>query len=139
MSKLGNFFASPQGWELYISDVAAETRAEARSTAYLEQIAPGTKVSREADKQIATALKTVEKGLDKAFDSIFDVGTGNSGEGPASKIVANVMSTIFNKFVFKGAVFKEQKVCINSTVLTPITPADGSTYDNPPDETSSTK
>jgi hypothetical protein len=135
MSSLGNFFASPQGWELYLQDVAAQTRAEAKSTAVLEQIAPGTKVSREADKAIAVTLKTVEKGLDKAFDSIFDVGTGNGGEGPATKIVANVMSTLFNKFVFKGAVFQEQKVCLNTTVLTPLVPADNGTYDNPPDET----
>ncbi len=121
MQKMGEFFSSPFAYELYLEDIAAGTAAEAKSAAYLEQLAPGLKVSREVDKRIAQSLKSIDSSIQSGFQAIFDLGTGDTSK-PATAIVAAVMENLFNKFLFKGAVYKEQKICIDAAQINPVTP-----------------
>jgi hypothetical protein len=128
MLRLGDFFASPQGWELYLEDVASQVRYEAKNAAVLELVSPGVKVSRsQTSKEIEVYLEkirsSVEANIAGAFN--FDASKSNSGSFLGQiidTVTQSITDALLHKFIFKGATFKEQKVCVQPTGGNPLVP-----------------
>jgi hypothetical protein len=138
MARVGDFLSSPTGWEVYYRDVAMQTQSQAEKAAEQELVSQGFKSSRDQfDKgNIATAGTTALSALRTAFQSYLNLGTSNS-RSMVSKLVSGLVQTFFNKFVFKGAVLKEQRVCLSAAQISPVLPVTGSTEsENVPSEAS---
>ncbi len=123
LAKVGNFFASPNGWELYFRDAADQAQSQAEKAATLEISSPGLKAARDlVSNQIQASLASINNAEAAAYVSVLNLGVVNV-ENIVSKVVSGVTTNLFNKFVFKGAiVFKESETCIPVPQLQPVLP-----------------
>lgn len=131
LAKVGDFFASPNGWDLYYQDIAAQAQSQAEKAASQEISSPGLKSARDlVSNQIQKSLASINNAEAAAYIAVLDLGVVNV-ENIASKIVSSVVTNLFNNFVFKGAiVFKEQETCIPVPQLQPVVPVSETVYQN---------
>ncbi len=130
MAKVGNFLSSPSGWDLYYQDVAEQAQAQAEKSANNELTSSGLKTSRDDTGAIASAVSSVNASLHSAMQSYFDLGVSNS-RSTVGKLVGGLLQQFMGKFVFKGAVLKEQQVCLSVPEVKPVVP--GANVVLPPD------
>jgi hypothetical protein len=123
LSRVGNFLATPEGWELYYQDIALQAQSEAEKAAQQELVAQGFKSARDAANKgnIATAGVTALTTFRSAFQSYLDLGTNNT-RSAVGKFVSAAIQTTYNKYLFKGAVLKEQELCLAAAQITPVLP-----------------
>jgi hypothetical protein len=131
MAKTGDFFASPQGWELYYQDVASAAQAQAQHAADLEIVSPGLKSVRDrVTNEITTSLSSINNAQAAAYIAFLDLGVVNV-ENIVSKLVSSITTNLFNKFIFTGVVYKDNTACIAVAQLTPIIPVSSTPYKPP--------
>ena len=137
MARVGDFLSSPQGWDLYYQDVADQARAAAQQAAQDEMTSEGLKAARDVTNQgsISTAVFTSLGALRAAFVSYLDIGNANA-KSLAGKIASVAVQTFLNKFVFQGAVLKEQKVCIGTPQVHPVIPGEAVSQEQAPTQPS---
>lgn len=123
MARIGDFLATPSGWQLYYQDLADQAQAKAEDAATKELLSQGLKASRDTAQkgQISTAVASSLSSLRGAINSFFNLGVANASS-PISRIASAAVQTFINSFVFKGAVFKEQNVCIAVPQIQPVLP-----------------
>ena len=126
LARMGDFYSSPAGWEQHYEGLAKKAAAEAKAAAQAEITSPGVKTGRtEATATTPTSISaTVNSILNNqaaAIEAALKLGTDNAAE-MASKIAQDTIFKYIKKFAFKGSVFKEQSVCIETPTLNPITP-----------------
>lgn len=133
LQKAGQVEATPAGqrelYEAYASGALAKSY-ESAMTELLNQ--NGLKTPRTlTGKVIATTVSNIGEQLKAAINAKFELGTSNP-DNLVSQVVATGLNTFINKFVFKGAVFKEQSTCINFPQLDPVIPGlNGAKYTPP--------
>jgi len=129
LAKVGDFFASPSGWDLYYQDIADQAQSQAQKAAAQEISSPGLKSARDlVTNQISASLASINNAESAAYVAVLNLGVVNV-ENIVSKIVSSVVTNLFNKFVFKGAiVFKEQETCIPVPQLQPVLPVSETSY-----------
>lgn len=132
LARMGDFLASPQGWQLYYQDLATAAQSAAQIAANQELTSSGIKSPRDAlGSQIATSLSSITGSMQAIFNAQLNLGVANSNQ-VVSQIVSQVTYNLFNKFVFSGAVvYKEQSTCLPVPQLTPIIPAQAGVYQPP--------
>ena len=130
MAKVGSFLASPSGWELYYQDAASTALSEAEKAADRELTSQGLKNPRDvqAGGSIVSSITSIAGSLKAAYQAQLDLGNSNS-RSFVGKIVNGLTQNFFNNFVFKGAVFKEQNVCITAPQIKPVIPVSGVVQD----------
>ncbi len=117
-AKVGNFLSSPTGWEVYYKDVAAQAAGTAKQSAQNELVGLGTKSTRDTAGGILTSALTTVDTLRATLQTMLSSGfIGNAGGSLAAKISSQATQVFLNTFIFKGAVLKEQRVCIPVPVV----------------------
>lgn len=123
MARVGNFLASPSGWSLYYQDAADQARAEAKQAAQDELTSEGFKASRDIanNGNISTAVASSLSSIKSAVQSYLDLGNMQS-DSMAGRIASTAVQVFLGSYVFKGAVLKEQNVCISTPQIKPVIP-----------------
>lgn len=132
MAKIGDFMSSPDGWEVYYDSVAASAQTAAQQAANQELLSSGLKSPRDAmGQEIAQSLTSISGSMQAAFNAQLNLGIANAKE-TVGAIVSNITYSLFNNFVFKGAVvYKEQGSCVPVPQLQPVIPAAMAAYVTP--------
>ncbi len=127
MARVGEFLASPNGWQNYYDGVALNAQSEAEKAITRELTSSGLKNPRDLlDSQISASLSVIEGSQVAALISSLQLGAVNA-ENLISQLVTSVLDSLVTKFVFKGAVFVEDNSCAPIPVLNPVIPADADT------------
>lgn len=126
-------------WEDYYIALASQTKAEAESAANKEVISPGNKSGRDIiSGQINKTMASIFNVQEAAINNALGLGTNNA-DNPVSQVVAGVVQSLVNKFVFtpitggsSGAggigVLVERDVCLTNPLIKPVTPLPESDY-----------
>lgn len=140
LARVGNFMASPEGWESYYESLAVQAESEAQRAAERELLSPGLKTPRDSvKKSISLSINGIVSAEQANLNAIMQLGISNA-KTFISKFVANLTQTLVTKFVFKGAVpgggtagvFKEQSTCLAAAQIQAIVPAASAIYQEPP-------
>lgn len=141
MAKVGDFMASPTGWQVYYQDIADEAEAEAEKNADRELTSSGLKAARDQLKSgLAKSVSSLVSAQRASFTSLLQLGAQNA-EGIISGFVSQLTQTLINNFVFKGVtggpasgvgVLKEQATCVAVAQIQPILALDQTEYIQPP-------
>jgi hypothetical protein len=141
LSRLGDFYSSPAGWELHYEDLAKKASAEAKAAAQAEVVSPGVKTGRkpgtsqtDSAPSISATVNSILSNQKAAIESALKIGADNAGEIGAA-IAQNMIYKYIEEFAFKGSVFAEQSVCISSPSLNPIIPIADRPQENPQEAT----
>lgn len=130
----------PAWWEDYYSSLAAQTQREAESAAAKEVLSPGLKSGRDLiSGQINKTMSSIFNVQEAAISGTIDLGTNNA-ENAVSQLVATVVESLVNKFVFTPigggtasgggiGVISEQNVCLRTPKIKPITAIPNSQYE----------
>ncbi len=122
LAKTGDFLSSPNGWQIYYQDVAAQANSAAQTAANQELISGGKKSSRDPTGGILTSVQDIVTTQEKSLQAMLSEGfPGESGNPLAAKISSQATQIFLNTFVFKGAVLKEQKACLPVPVVNLVT------------------
>jgi hypothetical protein len=140
MAKVGDFLASPNGWEVYYEDLADQAESEAEKNADRELTSSGLKAARDQIKSgLAKSVSSLVSAQRASFTALLQLGAQNA-EGIISGFVAQLTQTLVNNFVFKGVtggpaggvgVLKEQSTCVAVAQIQPILPLEGTVYVEP--------
>ncbi len=123
MARVGDFFSSANGWQLYYQGVAAEAESRAREAANNELNSPANKASRDVTGGILVTAQTTIDALRASLQSQIDLAqSGNAGFPTAAKIASQITQTFLNNFVFRGTVLQEQKTCIPVPLVNLVIP-----------------
>lgn len=143
LSSVGDFLASPGGWEIYYQDLASQAESQAEAAASRELTSSGLKSPRDSlDGSISSSINNIVSAEKASLEAILELGINNS-DSFVSQFVAEITQTLFTKFVFSGAttsprggsvvgVLKEQSTCLAAAQLTPLVPITGTQYQPPP-------
>ncbi len=141
MAKVGDFMASPTGWQVYYQDIADEAEAEAEKNADRELTSSGLKAARDQLKSgLAKSVSSLVSAQRASFTSLLQLGAQNA-DGIISGFVSQLTQTLINNFVFKGVtggpasgvgVLKEQATCVAVAQIQPILALDQTEYIQPP-------
>lgn len=141
MSRVGNFLASPQGWQQHYEELAVKAQVESQKAIDRELTSSGLKTPRDTMKSaISSSISNIVSAQRAAFNSIMQLGIDNA-ESFISQFVATVTESLVNKFVFRGAlannsgsigVLKEQTTCLAAAQFQLVIPAAGTNYQSPP-------
>ncbi len=124
MARRGDIRATPEGWELLFQDMADQALNQAEKAAFSEITTPtGKKALRDGvNAQIKTTVSAIADTQLAALINSLGLGTNNAELGVVGSVVKTLVQSLFNKFVFQGAVYQEQRVCAPLPTLTPILP-----------------
>ncbi len=129
-------------WEDYYTSLAAQTQREAESAASKEVLSPGLKSGRDlVDGQIKKTMSSIFNVQEAAISGTINLGTNNT-ENAVSQLVATVVESLVNKFVFTPigggsssgggiGVIAEQNVCLRTPKMKPIAALPTSEYETP--------
>ena len=140
MARVGDFLASPSGWELYFEDLANTTKSEAEKAAEKELLGTGLKSPRDLLKtQIGASISSIVSAERASFTALLQLGISNA-DSIISGFVSRLTQTLVNQFVFRGvtnnsgslAVLKEQPTCVASAQVAPVLPMSETQYQTPP-------
>lgn len=138
LAKVGDFMASPNGWETYYNDLAKMAQSQAEKASEKELTSSGLKTPRDImQNNISSSINSIVSAERASFAAILDLGINNA-ESLISGTVAQLTQTLMNQFVFQGAsnnggnlaVLKEQSTCLASAVLTPVVALPVTQYQN---------
>lgn len=127
-------------WEDYYMTLAAQTQAAAESAATKEVTSDGLKSGRDlATGQINKTMAAIFNTQSAAISGTINLGTNNT-ENAIGQLVASVVESLVNKFVFTpiGAgtsggggisVIKETNVCLRTPQMKPIASIPSTGYD----------
>lgn len=142
MARVGDFLASPTGWEVYFEDLANSAKSEAERAAERELYSPGVKAPRDVLKNgVEKSVSGIISAQRASFTALLQLGAQNA-EGIISGVVAQLTQTLINNFVFKGAsqgpaggigVLKEQATCVAAAQLQPVLALEQTVYEKPSD------
>ncbi|MDR3643162.1 MAG: hypothetical protein P4L74_06080 [Candidatus Doudnabacteria bacterium] len=122
LNRVGNFMATPQGWQEYYLGIAQQAQSNAQSAANNEINSPGLKAGRDAQGSgILTPGATSEDVLRGIFMRFMQEGSSVSTFASTEKITAQIATTFLNNFVLKGVTLLEQKTCITVPQLQLVT------------------
>ncbi|MCL5774734.1 MAG: hypothetical protein M1333_00815 [Patescibacteria group bacterium] len=140
MAKVGNFLASPDGWNLHYDDLANQAKSESEKSAEKELTSSGLKTPRDAvNHSISSSINAIVSGEKAAIQSMIQLGINNASSF-ISAFVAQLTEQLTTKFVFRGVVsgngtvgvLKEQPTCLATAQMQVVLPADGTQYETPP-------
>ena len=130
-AKIGDFFSSPNGWQLYYQDVAAQAENVAKQSADRE-LTGAAKTSRGLAGEIITSAQDVLTTQKSSLQAMINSGyPGETGNPWAAKIASHATQVFINSFVFKGAVLKEQRACLPTPVVSLVTTVPKGAAPNP--------
>lgn len=132
LKRAGDFFASPQGWELYYQGLAAQAESAAQKAVDRELASSGLKSPRDlVGKQITASLSSIANAETAALNASLNLGVVNV-ENLVGQLVSGIVSNLFNKFLFQGAVVaQEQSACLPVPQLKPVIPVSPTAYQTP--------
>lgn len=144
LAKLGADEKSyPAWWEEYYLSLAATTQQQAEAAATKEVLSPGLKTGRNLiTGEINKTMSSIFNVQEAAINGTLNLGTNNT-ENAIGQLVASVVESLVNKFVFtpigggtsgvKGGigVLGETNVCLRTPQIKPIAPLPSSTYPTP--------
>ena len=132
MARAGNFMASPQGWQLDLEQIANQAEAAGQLAISRELASSGLKSPRDlVDKQISASLSAIANSEHSAILSVLNLGVIHV-DSIVGQLVSSVLDSLFNKFLFKGAVvLKEQSACVAVPQLQPVIPSTPTDYHAP--------
>ena len=140
MAKVGNFLASPDGWNLHYDDLANQAKSESEKSAEKELTSSGLKTPRDAvNHSIASSINSIVSGEKAAIQSMIQLGISNASSF-ISAFVAQLTEQLTTKFVFRGVVsgngtvgvLKEQPTCMATAQMQVVLPSDSTQYQTPP-------
>jgi hypothetical protein len=130
-------------WQEYYMSLAATIQQEASSAATKEVTSNGLKSGRDlATGQINKTMAAIFNTQEAAIAGTINLGTNNT-ENAIGQIVAGVVESLVNKFVFTPigggtssggggiGVIKETNVCLRTPQMKPVTSIPGSVYEAP--------
>ncbi len=122
-------FSTPTGQETLFKQYASGALGQSYDAALTELLNQnGLKVPRSiAGKAIETTIGSLASTLQSSITAELNIGSYDP-ESIVSKIVSQGISTFEQKFIFKGAVLKEQNTCISYPQLQPVIPGALPTY-----------
>ncbi len=138
MSKVGNYMASPEGWQQYYQSLAQTAQSEAQKAAENELSSSGLKTPRNTSaNSISNSITSIVSAERASFAAILQLGINNA-ESIISATVAQLTQTLVNRFVFQGVtgngggigVLKEQATCVAAAVVSPVTALPLTEYQN---------
>ena len=113
LARVGNFLSTPEGWDLYYQDAAAQAQSSAQQAALNELTSPGNKSARDIAGNIILTAQTTVDAMRATLQNMLASGfAGYSKDGWTAQIASGITQTFLNKFLFQGAVLQEQKACI---------------------------
>lgn len=140
MASVGNFLASPSGWQIYYQDLADMAESQAEINADRELLSPGLKSARDIVKNdVAKSVSSIVSAQRASFTALLQLGAQNA-EGIISGFVAQLTQTLINNFVFKGVtggptggvgVLKEQVTCVAAAQIQPVLALSTTQYQSP--------
>jgi len=139
MASVGDFLASPNGWQIYYQDLAAQTQSEAEKAVEKELTSSGLKTPRNTiGSSISGSINSIISSEQASFTALLQLGISNA-DSIISNVVAKLTETLVNQFVFQGvtgnngniAVLKEQPTCLDAYQLNPVLPLPSTQYDQP--------
>lgn len=145
LARLGGDEKNYEGWwEDYYTTLAAQTQREAEAAAAKEVLSPGLKSGRDlVNGQINKTMASIFNVQEAAISSTLALGTNNA-DNPVSQIVAGVVDSLVNKFVFTPigggtsgggiGIIAEQNVCLKTPQMKPVAALPGSDYTQTPSE-----
>ena len=146
LASVGNFLATPQGWDLYYQDMAAQAESASQQAVDRELSSNGLKSPRNTvSDAISASVNDIASGEAASFNAIMQLGINNASDF-ISSFVATVTQNLVNKFVFNGAVqnnggqiavLKEQTTCLAAAQLQVVLPVSNTQYMAPPPPPSS--
>jgi hypothetical protein len=129
LARLGNFLASPSGWQAHYQDLASQAESAAQQAAQNEINSPGLKAPRDNAGQIVASVTSLAQSEAASLISSLALGTQNP-DSVVGQLASSLTYAFVNKFVFKGAVFREQATCLSSVQLQPVAPSTTTTTAN---------
>lgn len=130
LSRMGDFLASPSGWNAYYQDIAAQTENAAEKAAQEEITSSGIKSPHDANGDIASSVNSIVQSEASGILSSLNLGTEHPDD-LVGQMASGLTFTFIKNFAFKGAVFKEQATCLNATQIQPIEPVQNQAYSAP--------
>ncbi len=137
LARVGNFMASPNGWQIYYEDLASQAKSEAEKAAEKELTSPGLKTPRDSiNNGISASINSIVSGEKAAMDGMIQLGISNASSF-VSRFVSQMTQTLMNKFVFRGVstgapgVLKEQSTCLAAAQMQVVLPTSGTFYQEP--------
>lgn len=122
-------FSTPAGQEALFKEYASGALAQSYDAALTELLNEnGLKVPRSTTaKVIETTIGSLAGTLQSSIEGRLNLGSYDP-ESIVSKIVSSGLTAFEKKFIFKGAVLKEQTTCISYPQLQPVIPGTLPTY-----------
>lgn len=129
----------PLWWEGYYESLAAKTQSEAESASAKEVVSPGLKTGRDIiSSQVNKTMAAVFNVQEAAISGTINLGTNNVSS-PVSQLVAGVVETMINKFIFTPigggssssggiGILQEKSVCLQVPEIKPLVPVASSDY-----------
>ena len=139
MAKVGNFMASPQGWQSYYEDLANLAKSEAEKAVEKELTSNGLKTPRDTvNRSISNSINSIVSSEKAAISSMLQIGASNA-KTLISSFVAQLTQSLMNNFVFRGAtnvngsigVYKEQSTCLAAAQMQVVLPTATVQYQAP--------
>jgi len=123
LAKVGNFLSSPNGWNIYYQDAAAQANSAAQQAANNELNSQGFKSGRNPLGSIIKPVQSTVSGLESMLQTMLSQGIpGSSGDPFTAKIATLITQQFLNQYVFQGTVYTEQKTCIATPQVSLIAP-----------------
>ncbi len=132
LAKLGDEKNYPNWWEDYYTTMAFKTQSEAEKAATKEVTSPGLKSGRSlVNGEINKTMSSIFNVQQSAIAGTINLGTNNT-ENPVSQIVAGIVESMVNKFVFTAVgagpsgggigVVGEGNICLRNPKMKPVAP-----------------
>ncbi len=141
LAHVGDFLASPQGWDQYYQDLAAQTESASQQAIDRELASNGLKSPRDTvSSAISASIQSIASGEAASFNAIMQLGISNADD-VISGVITSITQNLINKFVFSGAVknsngqigvLKEQTTCLAAAQLQVVLPVSNTQYQQPP-------
>jgi hypothetical protein len=140
ISEVGNFLSSPNGWDLYYQDLAAQAKSEAEKAAEQELTSPGLKTPRDTiNNNIVKSINSIVSSENSSLTALMQLG-GQNARSFISGFVAQLVQNLMNNFVFRGVtnsqgqigVLKEQPTCLAAAQIQLVLPTANTQYQQPP-------
>lgn len=142
LSRVGDFLAQPEGWQLYYQDLAKLTQSEAEKAAALELTSSGLKSPRDiGQSSINLSVSAIVSAQRAALSAAMNLGV-STAKNFISQFVSSMVQTLTNQFVFRGAtsvrggtaigVLKEQSTCLAAAQVQAIVPLENTAITPPP-------
>jgi hypothetical protein len=140
MAKVGEFMASPEGWQQHYQGLAAQAQSEAEKAADKELSSPGLKTPRDIiNNNIAKSINSIVSSENASLNALMQLG-GQNAKSFISSFIAQLTQSLMNNFVFRGAlassgqpgVLKEQSTCLAAAQVQLVLPTPQTNYQQPP-------